>query len=338
MGVTIFYRGRIDDLSRIEDFEDRVLDLALDLGGAARIWRSSDDDDPRRRVRGLILNLAPGQESTSLLISPEGWLIGLMEIEDAERGRLSEPPWCFVKTQFGSVEGHVAVVELLAALKREFFSDLEVNDEGGYWETRDLTGLKVKLAFVQAAIDGFADGLRRHGLSREAAEDPEILEHRLVRIAEIVRRSLKRPSEDPSPATDSDETRLESLEDPRRAGGVRGRRTGRRSVRHRRRCSPAASALGAGHAVMDAGARAARGERLAGECRGDDVPRIGRSLRRPVAGTVHDRRGFGRVRIDRGAISAGIERRRVRSGRNCQLAGRGWACRRHAAGSVGRGG
>src|SRR5438105_1231601 len=83
MGITIHYRGKIADLDRIVDLEDRVLDLSLDLGGQAQIWRSSGDADPTRIVRGLILNQAPGQESMSLLISPEGWLIGLMEIEDA---------------------------------------------------------------------------------------------------------------------------------------------------------------------------------------------------------------------------------------------------------------
>jgi hypothetical protein len=36
-----------------------------------------------------------------LLISPEGWLINLTEIEEAEKGQLTEPSWCFVKTQFG---------------------------------------------------------------------------------------------------------------------------------------------------------------------------------------------------------------------------------------------
>jgi prepilin-type processing-associated H-X9-DG protein len=30
-------------------------------------------------VRGVILDLAPGHESTSLLVSPEGWLTGLTE-------------------------------------------------------------------------------------------------------------------------------------------------------------------------------------------------------------------------------------------------------------------
>ena len=138
MGITIAYRGRIADCARIEDFEDRLVDCALDIGGLVRIWRSWPDDNPERMVRGVILDLVPGQESTSLLLSPEGWLIGLTDIKDVEDGRLTEPPWCFVKTQFGPVEGHVALVEMLAALKCEFLPELEVSDEGGYWETHDL--------------------------------------------------------------------------------------------------------------------------------------------------------------------------------------------------------
>ena len=197
MGVTISYRGSLADIERVEDFEDRVLDLALEIGGQARVWRSVHDDDPRRVVRGIMLDLYPGQETTSLLISPEGWLINLFEIEDAEKGRIAEPPWCFVKTQFGSVEGHVALVEMLAALKREFFPDLEVNDEGGYWETRDLAALRHKMEYVQSAIDGLGDALRRQGLTAEAAEEPEILMTRITRVAQMVQRTLGRAAEHP---------------------------------------------------------------------------------------------------------------------------------------------
>ncbi len=197
MGVTISYRGSLADIERVEDFEDRVLDLALEVGGQARVWRSVADDDPRRIVRGVMLELYPGQETTSLLISPEGWLINLFEIEDAENGQLTEPPWCFVKTQFGPVEGHVALVEMLAALKREFFPDLEVSDEGGYWETRDLAALRRKMEYLQSAIDGLADGLRRHSLTAEAAEDPEILMTRIARVAQMVQRTLGRAAEHP---------------------------------------------------------------------------------------------------------------------------------------------
>lgn len=204
MGVTISYRGSLADLDRVEDFEDRALDLALELGGQGRIWRSCDDDNPRRVVRGVVLNLFPGQEPTSLLISPEGWLINLFEIEEAEKGQLAGPPWCWVKTQFGPIEGHVALVEMLSALKRESLPDLEVLDEGGYWETRDLATLAAKLKQVQAAINGLAEGLGRHGLSPEAAEDPKILMARIERIAGLVHRTLARPAEHPPVRLDDD--------------------------------------------------------------------------------------------------------------------------------------
>ncbi|MBN2579403.1 MAG: hypothetical protein JXB10_10460 [Pirellulales bacterium] len=190
MGVTIFYRGSLNDLNRVGDFEDCVLNLVLELGGQARVWRSNDDEDPQRMIRGVVLDLYPGQETTSLLISPEGWIVNLCEIEEAEKGQLAEPPWCFVKTQCGPVEGHVALVEMLAALKREFLSNLEVTDEGGYWETRDPAALTAKFHEVQAAIDGMAEGLQRHGLSPEAAEDHKILVARIERIAQVVHRTL----------------------------------------------------------------------------------------------------------------------------------------------------
>ena len=61
MGVTIHYRGSLADLSRVEDFEDRVIDLALAMGGNPRLWRSADERDPSRMVRGLLVDLAPGK-------------------------------------------------------------------------------------------------------------------------------------------------------------------------------------------------------------------------------------------------------------------------------------
>jgi hypothetical protein len=195
MGITIAYRGQLSDLTKVDDFEDRLVDLALQLGGQVQIWRSWTDDDPGRMVRGVLLNLAPGQETTSLLVSPEGWLIGMAEIENAEEGRLSEPPLCFVKTQFGPIDGHVALVEMFAQLKRNFLPDLEVWDDGGYWEKRDFTDLVRKFSLTQRAIDGLAAGLQQYGLSHEAAEDPHILERHVVRVAQHVHRTLMRPAE-----------------------------------------------------------------------------------------------------------------------------------------------
>ena len=197
MGVTIAYRGSLADMERVEDFEDRVVDLALELGGQVRIWRSFCDHDPQRSVRGIMLDLYPGQETTHLLISPEGWLINFAQIQDAGQARIPEPPWCVVRTQFGPVEGHVALIELLAALKREYFPDLQVTDESGYWETRDPDALQEKMRFLQSEIDGLAEGLRRFGLTPEAGQAPEMVTARIVQVARLVQQTLARIPEHP---------------------------------------------------------------------------------------------------------------------------------------------
>jgi hypothetical protein len=206
MGVTVHYRGSLADLGRVEDFEDRVIDLALAVGGNPRLWRSADEQNPSRMVRGLMLDLAPGQETTSLLISPEGWLIGFFEIEDAEKGLIKEPPWCFVKTQFGPIEGHVALIELLAAIKKEFVPNLEVMDEGEYWLHRDVARLTQKFEFIQHAISALTGALEDDRLSPEAREDPEILATRIERLARQVHETISRPAEHPPVHFPEDET------------------------------------------------------------------------------------------------------------------------------------
>lgn len=159
MGVTIHYRGTLDDLARVEEFEDRVLDVVSALGGQATIWRSFGQQDSRRVVRGLLVQMAPGQDTLSLLLSPEGQLLNLFEIRQAEDRPLAESPCCFVKTQFGSLQGHVAVVSLFDALRTEFFSNLEVEDESGYYRQRDAHELTRRLKFLEAAISGLGEGL-----------------------------------------------------------------------------------------------------------------------------------------------------------------------------------
>jgi hypothetical protein len=197
MGVTIHYRGQMADLDRVEEFEDRVLDMALEMSAQVTIWRSVAVDDPTWILRGLLLDLVPGQETTSLLLSPEGWLIPLTEFQAAEKGPVAESQLCSVKTQFGSVEGHVALVELLSFMREEYFPNLEVQDEGGYWGSRDSSTLIRRFAEMRVAIESLGNGLRPWGLSPEAAEAPEILAHRIERVARQVQRTLRQAPEHP---------------------------------------------------------------------------------------------------------------------------------------------
>src|SRR5271170_4233710 len=122
MGMTVRYRGRLDDLARLEELEDRLVEVAIVAGGYARIWRSVSRTDPGRIVRGVILDLSPGLESASFLVSPEGWLVPLTGIDDAVEGRSQGARWLAVKTQHGVLEGHVILVEVLAKLRERYVS------------------------------------------------------------------------------------------------------------------------------------------------------------------------------------------------------------------------
>lgn len=238
MGITIHYRGTMDDVSQIETMEDRVLDLVFSLGGRATIWRSFADHDSSRVVRGLTIEMEPGQDTFSLLISPEGHLTPVFQIEDAEKAPFEELPYCFVKTQFGSLQGHIAIVHMLDVLRQQYCSNLKVSDEGEYHENRDINALNQKMQFLRTAINSMADGLREHGLSKEAAEDPNILATRIERIATLVHQKLttnRQPTGRTSNPPDDDEWNERSLDDEvqvmdemRRGNDLRSERMSRR--------------------------------------------------------------------------------------------------------------
>lgn len=239
MGTTIHYSGTLNDTNRVEEMEDRVIDLVFALGGRATIWRSFADHDPSRVVRGLTLEMTPGQETTSLLVSPEGHFIPLFQIEEAEQSAFAEPPYCFVKTQYGSITGHVAIVCLLDALKQEYAHNMQICDEGEYYETRDIGRLKRKIEFLDEAMHSLGDGLRKHGLSEEAMEDPMIIAKRIERVAMLVQQKIAGQSSANSAmhATEPDqaawnepqlEEEVEWMDAQRRKNDLRSERMARR--------------------------------------------------------------------------------------------------------------
>ncbi len=243
MGITIHYRGTIDDLSQVETMEDRLLDLIFSLGGRATIWRSFAERDAMRVVRGLLVQLEPGQDSFSLMISPEGHLTPLFQIKEAEEAPFEEPPYCFVKTQFGSLQGHIAIIHVLDALRQRFFSNLEVSDEGGYYENRDVNHLAHQMQMLRKAIRSMAEELRQTGLSSEASEDPSILATRIERIATLVHQSIfvEKPRDSDLNEGDSDkdnqadlwgerslEEEVEEMDRLRRRNDLRSERMNRR--------------------------------------------------------------------------------------------------------------
>lgn len=202
MSIELRFRGRLRDPDLLETMEDRIVELSMEIDGHARVWRSASDKQPGRVVRGVVLDLAPGVEPVSFVISPEGELTPLGRLEDAEEGRMPPRPWVSVDTGFGDAAAHLLLVALLDALKQDFLAEFEVEDEADYWNSRDLAGyLETRRRLGGRAAGGALDATR--------------LAEELRRITDLVRRALTRPPEHP-PVRFTEEGDTE--EDERRYG------------------------------------------------------------------------------------------------------------------------
>jgi hypothetical protein len=202
MGMSIHFRGRLADAAQLETLEDLLIDLILELGGQVEVWRSVAEHDSSRVVRGLLVNVEPGQETLSLLFSPEGFLTPLVCISEAERGTMEQLPWCSIKTQYGTPVGHAAVVEILTLLRDHFLPDLEVHDETEYWEHRDPQRMIAALDRNATVIRTFAEALENTHLTDEALESLEIVATRIERIARLVQSRLRNSSQSTSSGSD----------------------------------------------------------------------------------------------------------------------------------------
>jgi hypothetical protein len=169
MGVSIHYRGRLNDVGRLAILCEELADIAPAMG-----WESTrlDDDwgkpaNARLRVtpsgaqvdghlglKGIQIMPGPKAESLSFFFDREGNLRSPMDMVSILDGTLDpEHAWVSVKTQFASPEVHVWIVGLLKYLRKRYVSDLQVSDEGEYWETGDMRVLKEKMDLIDKKLE-----------------------------------------------------------------------------------------------------------------------------------------------------------------------------------------
>ncbi len=173
MGVTLHYRGRLDDVKRLPELRAEVADIAgtlhwpvteLDDDWAepvtARLGAEPGHIEGNLGLKGLLVKPHPRSELLTLCFDQAGNLrspMGMLLILD---GTLKpEESWVFVKTQFAGPDAHVWLVGLLKYLRKRYISNLEVNDEGGYWDTGDRKELERRMAFIKSKLNSLSASL-----------------------------------------------------------------------------------------------------------------------------------------------------------------------------------
>ena len=132
-------------------------------------------------LKGIVLTLNPKCETLEFLFDSNGNLRDPISMVNISEGTLKpEDVWISVKTQYAGPETHIGVIGLLKYLKKLYIPDLEVQDEGGYWETGNFKILKEKMDFVGEKIAAVSAELSRvakgHVASFSADEIASIIE------------------------------------------------------------------------------------------------------------------------------------------------------------------
>jgi len=199
MGITIHYRGSIKHLSLIDQFQKEMVDFCKSMNWKYHLW-NEDQSKPfdaelvhtnegatiegHIPLRGISIITDPNNESLDLLFTPEGNLSSFMLEILRHDGTLSKDhDWIFVKTQYGSIDSHIAIVKLLQYLKQKYIVDLEAKDEGEYWETGDKERLMSKRGFLFGKMAQFEKALSSVEFDHEPTTE-EVVE----KIEEVIRK------------------------------------------------------------------------------------------------------------------------------------------------------
>lgn len=146
MGITIHYSGQLDNLNIKEIFINELSDISDEMD-----WTYTRVDDEFHRVKGILINPHKDLETISFLFDGEGTLNNYVILPDIDLTGIDRKH-NFIKTQSVPVDIHITLVKLLKYIKEKYISNLEVLDEGCYWETEDKALLQEKAHFIDGKI------------------------------------------------------------------------------------------------------------------------------------------------------------------------------------------
>lgn len=192
MGVTIYARGRIDSLGDIPRLIGEVKGIAeendweyaiIDDDFAVRpnaVFTRRDSDKPAAiegslGLKGIIASVDPKAEPLVILFDRSGVLTDMMQQVYWLYDNVRDERFTACKTQFGSIDSHIHIIDLFDVLKKRYITDLVINDEGGYWESRDYKLLAEKRAVLEHYIHHTERVIGGIEISDHDVQDSEIV-------------------------------------------------------------------------------------------------------------------------------------------------------------------
>ena len=195
MGVSIHYRGQINDTSLLSTLCDEVGDIARTMG-----WPSTTLDDDwstppdailtqggtvhgHLGLKGIQITPHPDAEPLVLFFDRDGHLRSPLTMVMILAGTMRPATaWVPMKTQFAGPDTHVWIVGLLKYLKKRYIANLEVSDESEYWDTGDRRKLEQDIALLNGKMRHLSDTITAGGMGNLAGLSADEIASRIEQL------------------------------------------------------------------------------------------------------------------------------------------------------------
>ncbi|MBU0474773.1 MAG: hypothetical protein KKF62_11485 [Bacteroidetes bacterium] len=193
MGISIHYKGKLNNTTLLQPFIDEIEDISKDMNWDYNLFENDITLPNTSKIengiisghlplRGISINIHPKAESLYFYFDKNGNLRNLISACLSKEDEI-KPNSTSIKTQFAPIEIHITIINLLKYIKSKFISNFEVNDEGEFWETDDILLLRQKFDYLNSALNKVAGLIDEMQIRYN--ETPDAI---LARLMEVLKR------------------------------------------------------------------------------------------------------------------------------------------------------
>jgi hypothetical protein len=185
MGLTIHYSARLKSMDLLPQLIHEVADICQSIGWeydtVDEIVKMKDDvsftppldDNKNIHLKGIMFH-PPNCESVILTFLSSGWTSSPIHLQGAKKYQMIDNEPLFkgfpklvymmhTKTQRAGPDTHIAILKLFKYLEKKYFAEMNVSDEGNYWETSDKAVLQERFDEYTGLINSVRGALEKDG-------------------------------------------------------------------------------------------------------------------------------------------------------------------------------
>lgn len=154
MGLSLHYSAKIKSPEDVDLLSAEVAAICRESGWKFQLWDSLEKVEepflPKEPgqggdykgvpLKGIVCTIHEKCEPVFLTFAPSGYTTSFINLKFVDQIADINPDLVYtisVKTQFAGPQIHIVLVNLLRYLGQKYCSELQVSDEGGFWETND---------------------------------------------------------------------------------------------------------------------------------------------------------------------------------------------------------